>query len=331
MKKFLRVLLLFIILLLTITAGAFAVFKITYKPSHEDRNDSYIDDIVVTLPEEDTSEDTIEDTEDLQPVITEQDLWIDHLKASNRVNVLLFGTDGFRADTLIFMSYSKEDDDVTMMTIPRDTQHEVEGMDAQGQDKINAVFCFPNGQGGSDNQRKAIEELLGVPIHYYVKVNYNGLKAIVNTIGGVEVNVPFDMKYDDRWADPPLHIDLKEGRQTLDGDKAMQFIRWRKNNDGSGDSDIARTRRQQEFIVKVVKKSFGLNITKVIGICYDYVRTDMTLEDLLYYGTELIGFDFNSINKLSLPGEADMRFFYQDEVLTLEMMKEIYGFEYTGE
>lgn len=328
MKKFFKVLLLIILLLLVISAGAFAVFKMTYQPSHEDRNDTYIEDIVATLPEEEEEEE--EEIEVVEPVITEHDLWVDHLKESERVNVLLFGTDGYRADTLIFMSYSEADNDIVMVTIPRDTQHEVEGMDALGQDKINAVYCFPDGKGGSDNQRKAIEEILGVPIHYYVKVNYNGLKAIVNTIGGVEVTVPFDMDYDDRWADPELHIHLDAGSQVLDGDKAMQFIRWRKNNDGWGDSDLARTKRQQDFIIKVVKKSFGLNITKVIGICYDYVRTDMTLEDLLYYGTELIGFDFNSIQKYTLPGEADMSFFYQDEAATMDLMKEIYDFEYTG-
>lgn len=329
MKKFLKILFLVIVLLLLISLGAFAVFKMTYEPSHVRRDDvSTIDDIVITLPDEE------EDTEEVEVVIpekTEQDFWIEHLKESDRVNVLLFGTDGYRADTLVFLSYSKADDDITMLTIPRDTKHEVEGMTAQGQDKINAVFCFPNGYGGSDNQRKAIEEILGVPIHYYVKVNYYGLEAIVNTIGGVEVNVPFDMDYDDNWADPPLHIHLEAGTQILDGDKAMQYIRWRKNNDGKGDSDIARTKRQQEFIVKVVKRSFGLNITKVIGICYDYVRTDMTKEDLLYYGSELIGFDLSTIRKYTLPGEADMRFFYQDEEATLELMKSIYGFEYDNQ
>ncbi len=322
MKRILKVVGLIIIILLLLSVGAYGMFKLTYTPSHE-RRDEAIDQIEIILPAETDPTDEV-----VEPVKTEEELWQASLEDSDRVNVLLFGTDGFRADTLIFISYSKTEDDVVMLTVPRDTKHEVEGMIYEGQDKINAVFCFPDGKGGEDNQRKAIEEILGVPIHYYVKVNYYGLIAIVDTIGGIEVNVPFKMNYDDSYAKPELHIHFEPGVQTLSGQKSMEFIRWRKNNDGTGDSDIARTKRQQEFIIKVVKKSFGLNITKVIGICYDYVKTDLTLEDVLYFGSELITFDFNTIRKYSLPGEADYRYFYQDVEKTEELMKEIYSFEF---
>lgn len=298
------------------------LFKLTYKPTHLQKE---IDTVEVKLDEitEKKEEEEIVDVEEVLP-LTEEEKWHLIINNSDRVNVLLFGTDGFRADTLIFVSYSKEKEDVTMITIPRDTKNVVEGMDGLGHDKINAVFCFPDGKGGSENQKIAIEKLLNVPIHYYVKVNYNGLKAIVNTIGGVEINVPFDMDYDDIWAEPELHIHLKKGVQTLNGDTAMQYIRWRKNNDQTGDSDLARGKRQQEFIIKVLKKSFGLNIVDVINVSYNYVRTDMDVKDLLYYGTELIGFDLNTINKFSLPGEADNFYFYQDLEATKELMEKLY-------
>ncbi len=320
MKKFFKALGLILVVALLLSIGAFAVFKATYTPSHERRADDIIEDVVVELPDD-------KDEVIVEPVKTEEELWQECIEDSDRVNVLLFGTDGYRADTLILVSYSKSERDLVMMTVPRDTKHEVEGMIYQGQDKINAVFCFPGEMGGADNQRKAIEELVGVPIHYYVKVNYYGLIAIVDTLGGIKVNVPFDMSYDDSYAKPELHIHLNAGEQTLTGTQSMGYIRWRKNNDGKGDSDIARTQRQQDFIVKIVKKSFGLNITKVIGICYDYVKTDLTKEDLIYFGSELIGFDFNNIRKFSLPGEADYRYFYQDVEKTKDMMKEIYFFE----
>lgn len=320
MKKFFKALGLILVVALLLSIGAFAVFKATYTPSHERRADDIIEDVVVELPDD-------KDEVIVEPVKTEEELWQECIEDSDRINVLLFGTDGYRADTLILVSYSKSERDLVMMTVPRDTKHEVEGMIYQGQDKINAVFCFPGEMGGADNQRKAIEELVGVPIHYYVKVNYYGLIAIVDTLGGIKVNVPFDMNYDDSYAKPELHIHLNAGEQTLTGTQSMGYIRWRKNNDGKGDSDIARTQRQQDFIVKIVKKSFGLNITKVIGICYDYVKTDLTKEDLIYFGSELIGFDFNNIRKFSLPGEADYRYFYQDVEKTKDMMKEIYFFE----
>lgn len=323
MKRVLKVLGLIIIIMILLSLGAFAVFKATYTPSHERDIDDAMNDIVIELPPE--------EEEVIEPVKTEEELWAERLDESDRVNVLLFGTDGFRADTLIMVSYSKAENDIVMLTVPRDTKHEVEGMIYQGQDKINAVFCFPGDMGGADNQRQAVSDILGVPIHYYVKVNYYGLIAIVDTLGGINVNVPFDMNYDDTYAKPELHIHLNKGEQTLNGNQAMGYIRWRKNNDGTGDSDIARTQRQQEFIIKVVKKSFGLNITKVIGICYDYVKTDLTKEDLLYFGSELIGFDFNDVRKFSLPGEADYKYFYQDLEATEVLMKEIYKFEMDNE
>ncbi|MBN2795455.1 MAG: LCP family protein [Clostridia bacterium] len=326
MKKFLKVFFLILILLIVGTLSGFAIFKAVYTPTHLRNQDNHLDEIVNL---KDDQEITFPDNEgnilDLEK--TEDELWVEAIRASDRVNVLLFGTDGERADTLIFLSYSKKSHDITMVTVPRDTKHEVEGMNALGQDKINAVYCFGNNMGGSDNQVKAIESILGVPIHYYIRVSYNGLKAVVDAIGGIEINVHRDMNYDDSWADPELHIHLNQGLQVLNGDKAMQYIRWRKNNDGSGDSDLARQQRQQEFILKVIKKSFGLDIVKVIGVTYDYVKTNMSKEDVLYYGSELIGFDFSTVNRHVLPGEADMKYYYQDVEATKLLMQQIYGFK----
>ncbi len=321
MKKFFKRLIQILLLIILLGLVAYSIFKATYVPSH-----------LVEVQETETIEATaIEEVEEEEEVIvppTEEELWQEAMDASDRVNFLLFGTDGQRADTLLFVSYSKSEQDISMVTIPRDTKHVVEGMDALGQDKINAVFCFKGDKGGADNQRKAIEGLLDVDIHYYVKVNYYSIKAIVNTLGGIEINVHRDMDYDDTWAKPELHIHLDKGPQTLNGDQAMGYVRWRKNNDGSGDSDLQRTKRQQEFLIKVMRKSFGLNIVKVIEICYDYVKTDMSLQDLLYFGSDIAGFDLDTINKYSLPGEADYRFFYQNKEETKVLMKDIYKFEF---
>lgn len=316
MKKVLKKIALGLLALIILGATGFFIFKSTYMPSHLRRNSDAVNQQIMNSSKDYWAFSDIP--------LTKEEYWQEKINDSDRVNVLLFGTDGQRADTLIFLSYSKEDRDVAMLTIPRDTKHNVKGMDGLGQDKINAVFCFPGNNGGSDNQRKAIEKILGVPIHYYIKVNYGGLESIVDTIGGVEIDVERDMNYDDRWATPELHIHLDKGLQVLDGNKAMQYIRWRKNNNGTGDSDLERTKRQQEFLIAVVKKSFGINIIEVVNLSYDYVKTDMNLRDLLYYATELIGFDLDSINKYSLPGEADYTFYYQDVEKTKEVMKEIY-------
>lgn len=300
-------------------------FKSLYVPSHL-KNTTDLEDIIYTMPDDEVKNVSEEFDENL-PVKTSDELWIEHIEGSDRVNVLLMGTDGYRADTLMVMSYSKEEDDVTFITVPRDTYNKVEGKNYLGQDKINAVYCFGNDMGGPDNQRIAVEKILGIPLHYYVKVNYNGLKAIVNHLGGVTVNVHRDMNYDDPYANPPLHIHLNAGTQLIKGDDAMGYVRWRKNNDGSGDSDLERTKRQQDFMIALVKKSFGFDILNVIGITFDYVRTDMTKEDVLYFGTDMINFDFSTINTYMIPGEADYSYYYHDPIGTKELVQKIYGFE----
>lgn len=327
MKKFFKFFFISILILILITISGFAIFKKVYTPTHLRNIDDAIEDIIVEIP----NDDVLVDDDDEPIEKTEDELWIETIKDSDRVNILLFGTDGMRADTLIVMSYSKKEDNITFVNVPRDTQNKVEGKDFAGQDKINAVFSFEGGTKGAEAQRDAIEKIVGVPIHYYVKVNYYGLVAVVNTIGGVNVNVPFDMKYDDKYAVPELHIDLKAGQQTLNGDQAMQYIRWRKNNGEQGEGDLPRIKRQQEFVVKIVKKSFGLNILDVIGICYDYVKTDMSKEDVLYFGSDLIGFDFNEIVTHTLPGEVGRdngySYYLRDEAAIKLLMQQIYGFK----
>jgi LCP family protein required for cell wall assembly len=325
LKKFFKRLGIFLLSVLVLGVVAFFLFKSFYVPSHLKRDDKDIEAIIVPSTKDKDKKDTGSDDQVREK--TEDELWIDHIKGSDRVNVLLFGTDGYRADTLIFFSYSKKENDISLISVPRDTLNEVEGMTGLGQDKINAVYCFPDGMGGSENQKLAVEKVLGVPIHYYIKINYNGLKAIVDTLGGIEINVHRNMYYDDSEAKPELHVHLNKGKQVLSGDQAMGYVRWRKNNDGTGDSDLQRTQRQQNFIIAVVKKSFGFKITKIIDLTFDYVKTDMTKEDVLYFGTDLIGFDFDSINKYLLPGEADYRYFYHNPEETKDLVQKIYGFK----
>jgi len=136
---------------------------------------------------------------------TELERLVEH---SNRVNVLLFGIDGARSDTIMVASYDFEKQIVDLISIPRDTYHPVPGHDLQGQNKINAVYGFPGESGGSLGLKSTIEDLLGIPIEYYVKVKYDGVKAVVDALGGIEVDVPFDMKYDDEVADPPLNMQI---------------------------------------------------------------------------------------------------------------------------
>jgi anionic cell wall polymer biosynthesis LytR-Cps2A-Psr (LCP) family protein len=151
--------------------------------------------------------------------------------------------------------------------------------------------------------KKIISDFLNVPIDYYVQVRYSGVEAIIDTIGGVQVNIPFKMEYDDPYADPPLHIYFEPGTQTLSGEEAVKYLRWRKNNGEDGRGDLYRIQRQQDFIMKAFRKSVGLRLPIVVKTTMNYVRTDMPIQNALYYAAKAADIDFEKIEFHQIPGE----------------------------
>ncbi len=150
-------------------------------------------------------------------------------------------------DTIMLAGYNPETQKAFLLSIPRDTFIGESQSSAKASQKMNAQY-----KKGVDVSVTEVEELLGVNIDNYVVVKTSMLVDIVDTIGGVEFDVPIDMEYDDPTQD--LHINLKAGMQTINGDKAEQLLRFRHNNDGSsysykyGDNDFGRMRTQREFI-----------------------------------------------------------------------------------
>ncbi len=248
--------------------------------------------------------------------------------ASDRVNVLAFGIDGGRADTIMFVSYSPSDQLVDIVSIPRDTYNPVVGHDLLGQKKINAVYGFANG-GGSQALADEVSKLLNVPIDYYVKLNYTGVANIVNTLGGVTVNVHKHLKYDDEYCKPPLHIDIPAGNQLLDGANAVKYLRWRKNNGEEGTGDIGRIQRQQDFVLRAARKAISFKLPVVIKTAFNYIRTDMDLDTMLYYATTASDFNFDNIKVHRLPGEvktmSHLSYFLHDPAKTEDLMKSLYN------
>ena len=226
---------------------------------------------------------------------------------SKRINAVLLGMEDVRTDTIIFASFDPDTKEVNLFSVPRDTYIHRKGYDLAEQRKINAIYESH----GIEGVKKAVSYLFqGAPIHFYVKIDYEGVKKIVDSIGGVEVVVPFDMKYDDPTADPPLHIDLKAGRQLLDGEKALQFIRYRKGNtkkQGYIDGDLGRIKDQQEFIKSFINKAISYRLPVVIKNGYPYVETDIGLFEALYYGGKALGIKMEDIKFETLPGRAEFR------------------------
>ena len=148
--------------------------------------------------------------------------------------------------------------------------------------------------------------------------------------------MPMDMKYDDYSQE--LHVDLKEGWQTLNGDQVEQLVRFRHNADGStysyeyGMEDFGRMRTQREVIIAVAKQTVQLkNVTeigKIIDITKKYVKTNMNFDDLKDYIPYAINMNTDAIKAEQLPGQAEyiggISFFVYDEEETEKMVNELF-------
>lgn len=244
---------------------------------------------------------------------------------SNRINVLLIGeTEEKLSDTLMLASYDPDMKEVNIISIPRDTYHEREGYTDPGTKKINSAYW-----GDPVSSAQAVHEVLeGIPINYYATINYEGVANIVDAIGGVEVDVPFDMNYVKTSEDPPLVINIRAGKQTLNGEDSVKFLRYRS---GYSNGDYGRVEAQQEFVKSAIKKSLGLNLPKVAKTTVENVDSDVTLRTLLSVVSDVPGMDSNSITSNILPGNSGMyeglSFYFCDKEQTIEMLRAIYSGE----
>ena len=179
--------------------------------------------------------------------------------------------------------------------------------------KINAAYGMDTGgKGGNIEQMgKEIERLMGFRPDKYVIVNFDGIAAIVDAIGGVDYDVPFDMKYDDPSQN--LHIDLKKGQQHLDGKQTVGFLRWRHNNDYTvqyTNGDEGRVENQQKFLKSLAGQVLQIkNVTKIRSIAeavFKNVKTDFSAGELLWMGMQAMQIDNSSIQFFTLPGYGKM-------------------------
>ncbi len=237
------------------------------------------------------------------------------------INLLIIGidADGSRSDTIMLFSYDGYSNRVNILSMPRDTQVEMAGY----KQKLNAAMGvgIHNVKEGIDDEPeeeliRQVKKLTGLPIHYFVTVDFDGFKEIIDALDGVEFNVPYNMDYDDPVQD--LHIHLEKGQQHLDGQKAHDFVRYRHNNDGSAPGeycmgDEGRIYWQQRFIKALIaqkaRPQYFSKITDVFDVISDNVRTNYDLQDLLAHIDVLQGIDVDEISSNQLPGEA----FYDDE------------------
>ncbi len=226
---------------------------------------------------------------------------------------LVLGIDGddmtrstdVRTDTMMLTKVNFKSGEVSILSIPRDTRVTISG--GKGLGKINAAHKF----GGAEASVETVKDLLNIDLQYYVKIDYQFVREVVDLIGGVEMDIPFHMKYDDPSDEPPLHIDIEEGRQVLDGDKGIQFLRYRKSNDGRGgyrEGDIGRIKAQQEFIKAFMGQALKpINILKspiAIGKYYKYVETNIPMKVAMKGVANSRKIKTENLNVTTLPGEG---------------------------
>ncbi|MHB1390181.1 MAG: LCP family protein [Thermoleophilia bacterium] len=201
--------------------------------------------------------------------------------SSTPVNILFMGSDQrpnepARADTILLLRVNGDHKTISQLSIPRDTLVNISGY---GEGKINSAYAY----GGPALMIQAVQEFTGLPIHHYVELNFSGFPAIVDRLGGVDINVPktIDSQYPVGYDWTNVHFDA--GPQHMDGDRALVYVRVRYSDD-----DFQRMGRQQLFMEALQKKftSPG-SLARLPLISPDIVGnmiTDISTTDLLRLG-----------------------------------------------
>lgn len=199
------------------------------------------------------------------------------------------------SDTMLLLRFDPAKEKVTVLSIPRDTQVEIDGYGIQ---KINIA----NEYGGPALTAESTSKLLGgVNIDRYVRVNVQGIEKLIDALGGVNVYVPKDMKYND--FSQHLYIDLKKGQQVLDGNKAVQFLRFRYDAYG----DISRVQRQQMLMRAVIeqtlKPSTIVKIPKILSVIQSHLDTNLTVKELMALASFASKTERSDVQMMMLPGD----------------------------
>ena len=249
--------------------------------------------------------------------------------SDKKINVAILGTDAdeIHSDVNIVVSFDTETGEASFVSVPRDTQvfmSESMMLEMQnsgrsdyiptkygtkGECKLCELYAYAGPEKNNEYVVQTIEKLLDVDIDHYIQINLTAFKEIVDAVGGVDMYVPTDMYWDMRDNGGPL-INLKEGQQHLDGDKAEQLVRFRK---GYAQQDVGRVNTQQDFILALISKILDSenvvgDLTKTINAVYKYVTTDISLSDCISYLKYIPLVDITKISMETIPGEAQNMF-----------------------
>ena len=300
-RKFFKVILIFILIIIILEMAVFSAYLYKTKGNIAEATLKLATDIV---GEKDT-------------------IFVLFLGISDDINAKL-------TDTIMVGGYNPKSQKSFLVSIPRDTFIGSNYEKANGFDKINSLY-----QKDVAKTINAVQEITNIPISYYVVINNNAVTYIVDTIGGVEFDVPINMDYDDKTQN--LHIHLKKGIQTLDGNEAEQLLRFRHNNNGVsyqasyGDNDFGRMRTQREFLKILTQKVISINdvskIRDIIYVIFDSLKTNISLKEVLEYVPYAVKFNIDDLKMKQLPGNSklinNIWFYEYNKIDTKELFNEL--------
>lgn len=210
---------------------------------------------------------------------------------------LIFGLDHFSGstDTIMVATFDVPNQKIGLVSIPRDTV--VRRDRGAASNKINAAYAAGgSGSSGVEQLKREVQELLGIPIDFYVKIRLSAFEKLVNAVDGVWFDVPRNMDYDDD--DQNLHIHLQKGYQLLNGEQAMGLVRFRQDNNGNDSfGDVGRAGVQQDFLKAMLKQVIsGASVSSLpalIDVVLNQVETNADLNACLYFGKALLDMDLD--------------------------------------
>ncbi|MBO6202566.1 MAG: LCP family protein [Selenomonas sp.] len=223
------------------------------------------------------------------------------LTAKDKATIMIMGVDERdddvgRSDTLMIASIDPKTNQASLLSVPRDTRVKIKG---HGFDKVNAAYAY----GKERLSQDTVENLLGVNIDHYIIINTKSFKKIIDAIGGIDIDVPKRMHYEDPWDDDGgLIIDFQPGMQHMDGAKAVTYVRYRDE-----EGDLGRIRRQQDFVracmEKIVSPAIIPKLPSVIKEVMGSIETDLSFRQLLEFAGTLKESKNNGLKTDMVPGK----------------------------
>lgn len=237
------------------------------------------------------------------PQTTTQDLDQVALSEKGIYHILLAGLDEEKTntDTLLLVQFHAETKEARILSIPRDTMSNVYDREVQ---RINAAYNVIEPP-DIDRTIEEVEMLTSLNIDRYVLTSFTAVEEIIDALGGIKIDVPHDMIYEDPYQD--LSINIRQGRQTLDGEEAVHFLRYRS---GYMEGDLGRVKTQQlffqAFFDTLLEPSSLTKVPDLVQIINDETETDMTAAEMLWFAKQAKDMDTkDSLSLFILPGRAE--------------------------